>query len=358
MIDSFKIRNYRGFRELNFDSLDRVNLITGSNNVGKTSLLEALYLNLAPGIALRTNLGLGEKENSTHHSLFRGFNDVGYQLDNVTKWGWLGYGKDLVEDIRLLTTLKDGRNQEVTLGWRIGDQQGDVPLTRDIVSDDLPTLFLNVRIKTIFGDEQIWMIDRNGHRPPQKFLAGSIPLRLLFNTSSRSAQEDTKWFSQLADVGRQGEIINVLRLIEPRLRDLAVSTSDGPPMIYGDIGLGRRVPISQMGEGMVRLLSMVLEFANAAGGVVLIDEIENGIHHAVMTKVWRAIGSAVRQTNTQVFATTHSWECIRAAHEAFIQNGTYDLRLHRLELSDGRVKVVTYDQKTLDTSVDMNLEVR
>ena len=129
-------------------------------------------------------------------------------------------------------------------------------------------------------------------------------------------------------------------------------------MIYGDIGVGRRVPMSQMGEGMVRLLSLVLEITKASGGVVLIDEIENGLHHSVMTKIWRAVGEAARRSNTQIFATTHSWECIRAAHEAFLQNGTYDLRLHRLERINGDIKAVTYDQKTLDTSVEMNLEVR
>ena len=62
--------------------------------------------------------------------------------------------------------------------------------------------------------------------------------------------------------------------------------------------------------------------------------------------------------NVQVFATTHSWECIKAAHEAFSETEPYDLRLHRLERINGEIKAVTYDKKTLDTSVEMNLEVR
>ncbi len=47
MIQSFQIRNYRGFKDFKIDGLKRVNLITGSNNVGKTALLEALYLNVS-----------------------------------------------------------------------------------------------------------------------------------------------------------------------------------------------------------------------------------------------------------------------------------------------------------------------
>lgn len=358
MIRSFHIKNYRGFRDFMFEPLERVNLITGSNNVGKTSLLEALYLNLTPITALRSNLNSDNKqETSTRHNIFRGFKDIGYNLDNVTKWGWLFRGKDLGKDIELASARRDGSAQ-LTMGWWIEHKSGDIPLTSDIPFDDLQTLYLKVTVENTDRTMQIWRIDRSGDRPPDGYVFDSIPLRLLFNVYSRSPQDDTKWFSQLADVGRQDEVVNVLKLIEPRLKNLAVSTSDGPAMIYGDIGVGRRIPMSQMGEGMVRLLSLVLEIANASGGVVLIDEIENGLHHSVLTKVWRAIGEAARQSDTQVFATTHSLECIRAAHEAFLQNGTYDLRLHRLERINGDITAVTYDKTTLDTSVEMNLEVR
>ena len=55
MLSSFNIRNYRGFKDFTIEPLDRINLIAGSNNVGKTSLLEALYINLTPGAALYSN---------------------------------------------------------------------------------------------------------------------------------------------------------------------------------------------------------------------------------------------------------------------------------------------------------------
>lgn len=357
MINSFNIKNYRGFKNFTIETLERVNLITGSNNVGKTSLLEALYLNLGPGMAFRSNLDTSPvQESSTAHYLFRGF--IRHSLENVSKWGWLFHSKDLSEDLEL-SSKQRGDVQKLWMGWRIDNGGAGVPIPKDVPPEELP-IYLQVNFEPTRGENSSWRIEKSGgHRNvPGSFALDSIPLRLLFNVSSRSPEEDTKWFSRLADVGRQDEVIDILRLIEPRLKNLAVSTSDGPAMIYGDIGLGRRVPMSQMGEGMVRLLSLVLEIANASGGVVLIDEIENGLHHSVLTKVWRAIGEAARRSDTQVFATTHSLECIRAAHEAFLQNGTYDLRLHRLERSKGDIKAVTYDQDTLDTSVEMNLEVR
>jgi hypothetical protein len=357
MLHSFHIKNYRAFKDFTIEPLERVNLITGSNNVGKTTLLEALYLNLVPGTAFYSNLDSNKQESSTWLNLFRGFKDVQSILDNVSKWGWLFYGKDLSQGIEL-SSSENGETQILRMQWFIESKGGAVPIPSDVPLDDL-YIFLSVNLKNIVGQDFHWVVEKKGHRnlPPPHVL-DSLPLRLLFNASSRSPGEDTKWFSKLDDVGRQDEVVNTLRLIEPRLKSLAVSTSDGPAMIYGDIGIGRRIPMSQMGEGMVRLLSLVLEITNASGGVVLIDEIENGLHHSVLTKVWRAIGEAARRSDTQIFATTHSWECIRAAHEAFLESGDYDLRLHRLDRINGDIKAITYDKKTLDTSVEMSLEVR
>lgn len=359
MLHSFQIKNYRGFKDFKIEPLERVNLITGSNNVGKTSLLEALYLNLAPTIAFISNLESNRQESSTLLNLFRGFKDVRSSLNNVSKWGWLFYGKDLSRDIKLTSSDENDETQVLTMRWLIEDKSGGVPIPDEIPLDDIP-IYLSVHFKNT-GHDETWRVEKNGRdlrTYPTRYLTDTTPLRLLLNISSRSPEEDTRWFSQLDDVGRQDEVVNTLRLIEPRLKSLAVSTSDGPAMVYGDIGIGRRVPMSQMGEGMVRLLSLVLEITNASGGVVLIDEIENGLHHSVLTKVWRAIGDAARRSDTQIFATTHSWECIRAAHEAFLESGFYDLRLHRLERINGDIKAITYDKKTLDTSVEMNLEVR
>jgi len=358
MIQAFSVKNYRGLRDFTIEPLDRVNLITGSNNVGKTALLEALYLNLATGTALNSNLEQGKRPSSTWINLFRGFKDVPFNLDNVSKWGWLFPGKDLTKDIELISKDEFDIHHVVDMYWRVENKSEGAAIPPGISLDDL-SLFMDVKFQNNRRNTFIWKVQKNGHQPPQSPLVfDSIPLRLLFNSSSRDPGEDTKWFSTLADVGRQDEVVNTLKVIEPRLKNLAISTSDGPAMIYCDIGIGRRIPMSQMGEGMTRLLSLVLEITNASGGVVLIDEIENGLHHSVLTKVWTAIGDAARRSDTQIFATTHSWECIKSAHEAFLNSEIYDLRLHRIDRIGQDITAITYDQKTLDTSVEMSLEVR
>jgi len=70
------------------------------------------------------------------------------------------------------------------------------------------------------------------------------------------------------------------------------------------------------------------------------------------------IAKAARMFETQVFATTHSMDCIVAAHEAFSNSKLYDFRLHRLVRDKETIKTVTYDKKTLGIAITSDLEVR
>ena len=152
-----------------------------------------------------------------------------------------------------------------------------------------------------------------------------------------------------------------MRLIEPRLRRLtAVPSAEGPALIYGDIGVGRILPIALMGSGFSRLLELTLAFAEVSDGSIMVDEIENGLHHSVLVEVWQAINRLSLDFNVQVFATTHSYECIVAANDAFTELGSEDLHLHRLyrrNLSES-VKAVTYTREALDTNIEYLWELR
>lgn len=176
--------------------------------------------------------------------------------------------------------------------------------------------------------------------------------------TSRIGQQEIERLSQLEEQNRQDEVVASLRLIEPRLKRLSVLVSSGSPMIYGDIGLQRLVPVQLLGQGLGRLLTVLLAIATCPHGVVLIDEIENGVHYSAMRDVWRAIADAADRADVQFFATTHSWECIQAAHAAFQERGQDELRLHRLEQVDGSLQAVTLDQERLAAVIEAGWELR
>jgi AAA15 family ATPase/GTPase len=113
-----------------------------------------------------------------------------------------------------------------------------------------------------------------------------------------------------------------------------------------------------MGEGIRRLMSILLAILNSPGGLVLIDEVENGLHYSVMKRVWQAIAQAARQAHAQLFATTHSWECIQAAHHAFQESGPYELRYFRLDRVREEIVVKSMDERMLTAIEKTDLEVR
>ena len=170
------------------------------------------------------------------------------------------------------------------------------------------------------------------------------------------SSDNVEQLSRLRREGKHSKVEEVLRYVEPRLRSIFIDAA-GTPRVFTEIeGYDKPVPISLMGTGIVRLLSITLAMSDAAGGIVLVDEIENGLHHSVMQSVWDGIAEFAREFDVQVFATTHSWECARTAQQAFSVNEMVeDFRYHRVDrrMDTGEILVRTYSPESLEASFEI-----
>ena len=350
MLNTLSIQNFRGFRDLTVAPLDRVNLIAGRNNVGKTALLEAIYLLLASTLP----------EGSWPIGLLRGFEEL--TISGVDKWRWLFHKEDF--DARIvITATNDEVTRTLVIRWSAVDREWlalPVSVRRKASPQRqfiLELQYADGRREAVYSPTKIAMSSQPdtstsiGQTPP-------FPIAMIPSAFRHSPREHAQIYSELVAQGRQDLIVDTLRLMEPRLVRLAVLVLTDIPMVYAELESKELIPIAQMGEGVGRIFSLLLNIASVEGGILLIDEIENGLHHSVMPDVWRSIAIAARSADVQIFATTHSWECIQSAHDALSRSEHYDLRLHRLDRVDGDVRAVTYDQETLETSVTMGLEVR
>ncbi|MGC8747096.1 MAG: AAA family ATPase [Candidatus Saccharicenans sp.] len=367
MYKSFKINNFRCFEKLELPELERVNLIVGKNNVGKTALLEALFIHCGaynPELALRVNA-------------FRGIEVIKVEFTGWAEapWDSLFYNFDPSKSIEITGHNTTSGNRRLKI--KALNKPEDMKKISYVLKPKFPQakeapnvygpesgktelakiLELNFEQKGLASKSYL-VIDQKGPRiepfPP------SPPFPAFFQASKIKIpfKEEAERFGQLEIKGKVDVLLNALKIIEPNLKRLSLIMYSGEPILHGDIGVGRPIPLPLMGEGMVKLANIILHIANAPGGVVLIDEIDNGLHHSVLTKVWAAIGEAAREFDVQIFATTHSLECIIAAHEAFSQSKKYDFQLHRLERIDGKIKTITYDKNILDTAITSELEVR
>lgn len=368
MYKTFRVRNFRGLRNLDIDSLERVNLIAGKNNVGKTALLEALFLHSGPNVPGRIVAMNDFRELQNHnmrdafHELFSDFNsEASIQLRASGAWGQ--------NDRILRISLSEMDQSQITL-----DNSANAELQRRGIKRRIS----NERVVLEYTDESGnafesdgWMIGAQmrggstqsmGIEERQAEIENISVASYLPSLYKADPHEDAERFSNLLVTRRHRKVESVMKRVEPRLQGLSVVIRGYVPMIHAELeGQKRLLPMPLLGDGMTRLLSLALVIgASPEGALVLVDEIENGLHHSVMQSVWSGIAQFAREFDVQIFATTHSWECIHAAHKAFSEDELYDFRLHRLDRigDDDDIKAVTYDQETLEAALDMEFEVR
>ncbi|MDE0240912.1 MAG: AAA family ATPase [bacterium] len=118
------------------------------------------------------------------------------------------------------------------------------------------------------------------------------------------------------------------------------------------------LPIKGLGDGAVRLLGIAVALANSQDGFLLIDEAENGIHHALQRDFWRMVLQTAQDNNVQVFATTHGWDCVRGFAQAAIELDAVEGVLVRLERKGDRIQAVEYPEEELIIAAQSGIEVR
>ncbi len=118
------------------------------------------------------------------------------------------------------------------------------------------------------------------------------------------------------------------------------------------------VPLKSLGDGAIRLFSVALALANSRDGILLIDEAENGIHHSVQSDFWRMVLRMARENNTQVLATTHSWDCVRGFAQAAADDENNEGILIRLERDDEDIQAVFYSEDELQIAAEQGIDVR
>lgn len=333
MYESLEITNFRCFEHLKVTDLARVNLIAGRNSTGKTTLLEALYIH-----AMR-----GDPQAIEEVADSRGTRHRAREAMGDAVWGTLFFGRDTSREITLANEAAEGESHEHTV--RLAESRDREALK--ITYEPLDGVRETDRMVAPLRGTRVSITWRATYEPVFVW-AGNRP----------SPEDLAVDFSEFVKTKRKHEIVEVMRLVEPRISDLELLREGGVTAVHADIGLERLVPLSVAGDGLVRLTQYVLAIANAPHCIVLIDEFESGLHYSVLRDVWHVVAEAARRHDVQVFASTHSWECIRAAHEAFGAAEQYDFRLHRLQRIEDRIVDVVYDRESLDAALEVGMEVR
>ena len=348
MFEELRIRRFRLFDDLRIGALRRVNVLTGRNNSGKTTLLEAI-LHLCGG---------GHQGAVLTSNRIRELTQPGASPSDwaTTRFGHIFHKLDTGVTINV-----EGKHSE---HGRLSVETSFAPHGRTKLplgngQDAAPINGPDATLRCVFRQsgrqavETTLRCTADGFDASGQEVLPPFPVSIV-TTRNGNVREDADRFSALRRRRGHEVVRDVLQKIEPRLTSLEINSGRGEPMIFGDIGLPELVPLNVMGEGMVRVARLVLSIATSPKGVVLVDEIENGIHHSAMEKVWKAVHEAVTASDVQIFAATHSLESIHAARRAVED----DLRLIRLQPHVASRPVVDYTEEALAGAMEFGMEVR
>ncbi len=301
MYSSIRINSYRGFDSFRMQGLGRVNLLVGTNNCGKTSILECIELLRSVGNP--------------------------YVLSSIVdrrgEWGYKGdeESRMSLDDVSHLFPNHALRGAIRIEADRIGGGYTREAVRARPVNSSGPAVCQH---PMSFGCSSKWCSLR-AKKPSHKRSASSIRA-----SSGLPPSRSTGDRSTVTVVGPGGVVL--------KLADSA-----------------GRVPIESMGDGMWRILGLALSLANVRGGVLLVDEIDTGLHYSVMENMWRMISDQAAALSVQVFATTHSRDCYESL-AAIAKSNVGDVTIQRIDRS--RAEAIRFSNQAIVAAAERNIEVR
>lgn len=374
MLNSFQIHKFRLFQHLEVKNLGCVNLIVGKNNSGKSTFLEAVEL-YASNASATVMLELVESRQETWfseaqpHSQNFISNPVrhlffGHKLPSIGGDG-ISLG-EVSSNIKLRIGAAAYQNKNDDEGTIRKIRISDVEFDEDISNVEF---FLvaeeGERTRRIFRlDRNIRDIRRSSRifdeRQESEF---KYTWQIVSTANMPNRKLAALWdLTSLTDL--ESEVISALRLIDGRVTGVAFvedvsrgTASDNRVPLVKIKGIDEPLPLKSMGDGMTRLFHIIVALVNARNGLLLIDEFENGLHWSVQPKVWDIVFQLSERLNVQIFATTHSRDCIKGFYQAWNNYPTLGA-FFRLDAKNESIKATEYTSESLSDSIDMDVEVR
>ena len=321
-IESVTIERFRAFQSLTVDGLGRVNLITGKNNTGKSSLLEGLRV-----VATDAELGDLQEMLRSREEYADPSDDPSERRATPFMFSALFHGfPDLSTKTEPLVISTTGgsceTNVSLSVSWfsRDRDSEGNLKYTERAPDDPEGSASLvitsseSIRVHRLDNLRDRWSVSS------RRSSTSGIGCGFVGPYSGRRTTELGDLWDGIALTDDEGVVVDALRIIDPHVSKVT--------MVGGDGTRGRRtaivrtdqvphpVPLRSFGDGMNRLFSIVLNLVNSRDKTLLVDEFENGLHHSIQLDAWRIIFRLAHTLNIQVFATTHSWDTIETFQRA------------------------------------------
>lgn len=358
-IDSLAIGAFRGLSNVRLERLGRINLLVGTNNAGKTSVLEAIA-------TLQNPFDPFEWFNVVRARETRSVGIYPDQLSVIDSIKWMFpaqegdvWGEHSSLPIHLESTAGEATDAldlycesvtgflepdqlRRTFGYKRSNEEGPVEDTGLHLSAHA-RLEQGMLMPVEFSNEwTIW--SQLGLRSTPRVQRRRENVQFLAPYAHRNSPANLSRLSETSKIGGRDDIDALLRDLDHRISGVEIITSDDGryPKIAIKMRNGTLMPQGILGDGIRRALSIALALRTAANGILLIDEIEAALHVGALDRVYRWLEEAVSSFSVQVFATTHSLEAIDAIIKSVDPDSQSDLSAYSIDSSqDAGVKRYT-----------------
>ncbi len=321
---------YKKLKKLEIKNLNKINIFSGLNNSGKSSLLEAIFL-LASANDINALFEIYRRRGKFHDELDLIWFYENFNADIILQGNYDNKKLNLIIN---KTTTDDTSNKNNFLTAIQNTFTID-----DIIKESKSLIFEN-KNETFF--KQLFKVCNVVYSTPfSNQQKENIVFDHNINIKNKSYQQIIEFLRKEID----NDILNI---------DL---TGELKRFIVEHNNFDKGIDLTHFGEGMQRVFHIALQFATAKNGILLIDEFENGIHYTLLEKFALFTQKLADEFNVQVFITTHSKECI----QALLHNKNYNDKISYFNIVENKnkeVKVINYTAESALENMEQDIEVR
>lgn len=360
MIKNIEINHFKSIATLKVDDFKRVNLIVGKNNASKTTILEALLLSIGPSNPLLilniNNLrGLTLSEADDFRFLF-------YNLEYNNK---INIRSEIDKQVRILSIEPSVSIKGLDTVKKAINNQGNIQIGNfsNISNEIYDELILNYSLKE-FQEKGKNFISKISYSSSKGFEVENVKNYkercngIFLNSRISFSSNLIKSLENIIITKNEKKLIHYLTKIDSRIIDLKLGSNQ---MIYFDVGLLRLIPSQLIGDGVLKLMNILLAIMEYR--IVLIDEIDNGLHYSALKDLWRLIFQVSDDYKTQLFITTHDFETLKCMKEVLeeIEFEKYQDEIRSYTIvrnNNNNLNIYKYNFKEFEYSINQGIEIR
>lgn len=355
MLDKFYIGSYRGLEQIELQDFSDINIFVGANNVGKTSVLEAMVLS-----------GLFDDAQLLIQTLVSRYQRI--SIDFI---------KDLFENQNkpLICLKRKMREKPETIHTHITFNEQK----KNIISENQMKMQKELILKfqyTLETDESEEDIEKNTSIYAVDFLEEDTGISIRLGKDPENDKKEQKKIpcefisfsrfdrtsylidslEQVLEQDKRTELLQVLQLFDSQVENFEIIGKERNIKIFSK---NNKYPLSlyDYGNGMYKAFYIASAALLCENGILLIDEIEAGIHRKALEQFVKYLLTVCKQRNIQLFLTTHSLETI----DLLLENESeYEhIAAYNMRNDEKKIRTRRYSgDKLRELRMDMGLDIR